>query len=66
MGLTGERVAERAVLLLNQEGSTSVRPPVRPGSLGRGASAGFPLCLCASVVKVGLGDWVGRPFRARG
>ena len=39
---------------------------VRPGSLWRGASAGFPLCLRASVVKVGLGDWVGRPFGARG
>jgi len=49
---------ERAVPLLNQEGS----PSVRPASLWRGESAGFPLCLSASVVKVGLGDWIGRPL----
>jgi hypothetical protein len=57
---------ERAVPLLIQVGSLPVRPSTRPGSLCRGESAGFPLCLRASVVKVCLGDWVDRPFRARG
>jgi hypothetical protein len=53
---------ERAVPLLNQEGS----PSVRPGSLWREESAVFPLCLSASVVKIGLGDRVDRSFGALG
>jgi hypothetical protein len=57
---------ERAVTLpslrsgeaLNQEGS--------PSALAACGAERSPVFLCASVVKAGLWDWVGRPFRARG
>ncbi len=58
---TAERLeACLAIDLVGREARLSVRP----GGLWRGASAGFPLCLRASVVKAYLGG--GRPFRARG
>jgi hypothetical protein len=39
---------------------------VRPGSLWHEASAGFLLCLRASVVKVGPRDWGRSPLQGSG